>query len=359
MKTVHFIHHFHPCLGGMEKTLQELAPELVRKGIECRVVCLNKCANSKEELPKKGEFKGVRIERLPFIDLKAYKVALGALKHARDCDLIHIHGLGFFSDLLLLTKFFHRKPVVLTSYGGVFHTGSNPLKWFYFYAWNRLLLRAADRIVAISGHDVELFSKIVPRERIELIPVPVDLRSFKPGKKKKNQFVFVGRLSRNKRVDLLVKAFKRTSEENARLFIVGNDFEGIRKKLEELAGEDKRIKFLGAVTGAKLKGLLAESEFFVSASDYESFGISAVEAMSAGCIPILSGIASFKDFLQGGKNGFELEFHETERAAKELEKIMRLNRKELEEKKAHSMKFVERFTPKKIASKTVSLYSEL
>jgi len=359
MKTVHFIHHFWPCLGGMEKTLQELAPELVKRGVECRVVCLDKCANSGEKLPAKGEFKGVKIERLPFIDFKAYKVAFGALRHVWGADLIHVHGLGFFSDLFLLTKFFHRKPVVLTSYGGVFHTGSNPLKWFYFYAWNRLLLRAADRIVAISGHDVELFSKIVPRESIELIPVPVDLHSFKPVKKKKNQFVFVGRLSRNKRVDLLVKAFKRTSEKNARLFIAGNDFEGLGEELKKLAKGDSRIKFLGAVTGAKLKRLLAESEFFVSASDYESFGISAVEAMSAGCIPILSGIASFRDFLDSGKNGFEVEFHKPEKAAKELEKIMHLNRKELEEKKAHSMKFVESFNPKKIAGRILSLYSEL
>ncbi len=359
MKTVHFIHHFYPCLGGMEKALEELAPELVLKGIECRVVCLNKCANSGKKLSPKGEFKGVKIERLPFLDLKAYKVAFGALNHARKADLIHVHGLGFFSDLLLLTKFFHRKPVVLTSYGGVFHTGSNPLKWLYFYLWNRLLLHFADRLVAISVHDVELFSKIVLRERIELIPVPVDLHSFKPGKKKKNQFVFVGRLSRNKRVDLLIKAFKGTREENARLFIVGNDFEGLRQELERIAKNDSRIKFLGAVTGAKLQSLLAESEFFISASDYESFGISAIEAMSAGCIPILSGIASFRDFLQRGKNGFEVEFHKPEKAAKELERIMRLNRKKLQEKRANSLKFVERFNPKKIAGRMLSLYSKL
>jgi len=359
MNSAHLIHHFWPCLGGMEKTLQELCPELVRQGIDCKVICLDKCSNSKTCLKSEDEFKGVKIERLSFTDIGMYKIALGAYNKAKNADIVHVHGLGFFSDLILLTKWLHRKPVVLTSYGGIFHTGSNPLKWIYFNVWNRLLLHFADRIIAISGHDLELFSKIVPQEKIELIPVPVELSAFKQSKKKKNQFVFVGRLSVNKRVDLLIESFMKTREKKARLLIVGNDFEGIKDCLERLAAGDSRIEFLGAVSGAKLKKLLAESEFFVSASDYESFGISAVEAMKAGCVPVLSGISSFRDFLDSGKNGFELDFHTSEKAGRGLEKIMAMDRKKLSVKKANSLKFVERFAPKKIAGQIAEVYNSL
>ena len=342
----------------MEKTLQELCPELVKKGIECRVVCLNKCANSVKCLPAKDEFKGVKIERLPFTGLGPYKIALGAYGKAGDCDVIHVHGLGFFSDLFLLTKLLHKKKVVISSYGGVFHTGSNPLKWFYFNVWNRVLLEFADRVVAISGHDAKLFGEIAGKEKIELIPVPVELEKFKPGKKKENQFVFVGRLSKNKRVDLLIKAFKKTKDNNAKLLIAGNDFEGIQTKLEAPASGDSRIEFLGAVSEEKLKLLLAESEFFVSASDYESFGISAVEAMKAGCIPVLSGISSFRDFLDGNKNGFEVNFHPGS-AGRELEKIMAFDRNKLRAKRDSSLEYVERFRAEKIAEKISKLYFSL
>ncbi|MEM0360075.1 MAG: glycosyltransferase family 4 protein [Candidatus Diapherotrites archaeon] len=363
MKILHLIHHFAPCVGGMERSLEQCCIELVKAGHKCKVVCLNKCSHSREKLSCSESFNGIQIVRLPFIDFGFYKIAFGALKHARDADVIHVHGLGFFSDLFLLSKFFHKKPVVLSSYGGIFHTGSNPLKWFYFFVWNRFLLGFADSIVAISEHDFELFKKIVPGEKMELIPVPVKVEGFKPVKKEKNSFVFVGRLSKNKRVDLLLSVFAKAFKgKNARLYIAGNDFEGLEYGLKLQAkdlGVEKQVFFLGEVKEKELRSLLCKAEFFVSASEYESFGVSAIEAMAAGCIPILSRIPSFESFLEKEKNGFLVDFNQAESAALRLQEIVGLPEKTLALKRKNAIAFSKKFHPEKIALRLLGLYRKV
>ncbi|MCX6801520.1 MAG: glycosyltransferase family 4 protein [Candidatus Diapherotrites archaeon] len=363
MKVLHLAHHFWPCIGGMEKSLGQICSGLSKEGVDCKVVCLDRCAKSAEKLPHCDKRNSVEIVRLPFIDLGAYKIVFGALKQAKDCDIIHVHGLGFFSDLFLLAKFSHHKPVIIGSYGGVFHAGSNPLKWLYFYCWNRLLLRAADKVVVISGHDLELFKKIVPEKKIALVPVPVEIERFRPGKKEKNSFAFVGRLSKNKRVDLLIGAFSNAFKgKNARLYIAGEDFEGLQAGLERLAierGIGKQVFFLGAASDRTIEGLLSKSEFFVSASEYESFGVSAIEAMASGCIPILSKIPSFEDFIGKGKNGFVVEFASPPKAAGALLRISCLGAKEKEEKRLNALSFSENFRAKKIAEMLSAAYADL
>ncbi|RLG69063.1 MAG: hypothetical protein DRO07_02775, partial [Candidatus Iainarchaeum archaeon] len=194
-------------------------------------------------------------------------------------------------------------------------------------------------------------------------PVPVCLDRLHSSKKKKNTFVFVGRLSKNKRLDLLVEAFASASQnKEAMLYIVGSDFENLRKELERkvknLNAED-RIKFLGKLPEQELVELLASTDFFISASDYESFGISAIEGMASGCIPVLSSIPSFRAFVEKGKNGFIVDFHNTKRASKKLAQIMELSRAEKEKMRKNAIAYSKRFEPKEQTKKLLALYSQL
>jgi len=363
MKILHATHHFWPCIGGIERAVEDFCIELIKAGCDCKVLCLNRCAHSQKKLPEEEKHAGIEIVRVPFIDLKYYKIALGALKHACDADIIHVHGLGFFSDFFILTKPFHRKPVVISSHGAIFHTGTNLFKNIYFFGWCRLLLKFADRIVAVSENDANIFSKIVPQEKIVVIHNPVRLDRFYCAKKNPNTFAFVGRLSRNKRLDLLIEAFASASRnKEAMLYIVGSDFENLRKGLERkvknLNAED-RIKFLGALPEQELVELLASTDFFISASEYEGFGISAIEGMVSGCIPVLSSIPSFRAFVEKGKNGFLLDFHNTKEASKKLAQIMELSQAEKEKMRKNAIIYSKRFEPKEQTKKLLALYSEL
>lgn len=363
MKVLHVAHHFWPCVGGMERALEGICKGLVKLGISCKVLCLNKCARSQRNLPKKEIYEGIEVVRVPFIDLKCYKLACVSLKYASDVDIVHVHGLGFFSDFFLLTKFIHKKPVVVSSYGGVFHTGTNILKRIYFFLWCKLLLKFADRIVVISQHDKELFGKIVPEEKIASIAVPVRTFTFRKKPKEKNTFVFVGRLSKNKRVDRLIDVFiKATKGKKAKLYIVGPDFEGLLPELKKKVERNKasnKIIFLGKLSDKKLAELLSKTEFFVSASAYESFGISAVEAMNFGNIPVLSNIPTFKSFVSESASGFIIDFDKPEKAAKEFKKILSLAESKRNIMREKATIYAKRFAPKKIAENMKNLYLEI
>ena len=363
MKILHPTHHFWPCIGGIERAIEDFCTELIKAGHSCKVLCLNKCARSQKKLPKKETHKGIEIVRVPFIDLKYYKIASGILKHARSADVVHVHGIGFFSDFFILTKPLHKKPVVISSHGAIFHTGTNLLKNLYFFGWCRLLLKFADKVVAVSENDANIFSKIVSPQKITIVHNPVRLDKFRCARKKKNTFVFVGRLSKNKRLDLLIEAFASASQnKKAMLYIVGSDFENLRKELERkvknLNAED-RIKFLGKLPEQELIELLANTDFFISASEYEGFGISAIEGMASGCIPILSNIPSFRAFIEKGKNGFIVDFHNTKRASKKLAQIMELSRAEKEKIRKNAIAYSKRFESKSQTKALLTLYSQL
>ena len=73
---------------------------------------------------------------------------------------------------------------------------------------------------------------------------------------------------------------------------------------KELAGDNKQILFIGEVEHEKLGPWLLASDFFISTSFYEGNGVAALEAMSCGCIPILTDIFSFRKMTGPGHCGF-------------------------------------------------------
>ncbi|MCK5015512.1 MAG: glycosyltransferase family 4 protein, partial [Candidatus Peribacteraceae bacterium] len=57
-------------------------------------------------------------------------------------------------------------------------------------------------------------------------------------------------------------------------------------------------------------------------SEYEGFGMSAVEAMSAGIPVVLSDIESFRNFIDNGNNGFIVDFSDSKISSKLILSIL-------------------------------------
>ena len=62
--------------------------------------------------------------------------------------------------------------------------------------------------------------------------------------------------------------------------------------------------------------IISECSFFVSASRYEGFGLSLVEAMSAGLIPIVNSISSFDPIISSAAIGSVTDFSNSDNAAR-------------------------------------------
>ena len=93
----------------------------------------------------------------------------------------------------------------------------------------------------------------------------------------------LGRLHEQKGVDVLIKAFRKADLKKTRLVVVGDGPEEVN--LHRLAENDARITFFPSQH--TVEQWYHAFDLFVSASRYESFGLTLVEAMQAGT-PILA-----------------------------------------------------------------------
>ena len=135
-------------------------------------------------------------------------------------------------------------------------------------------------VVCISEHVrrefVEHFNVDVRKTRVIRLGIRPDLN---PAPKKDNVFRvgYLGQLDRRKRVDLLVRAFKK-SRIDGELVLGGRGID--EDGLKELAQGDKRIKFLGFVPDDKLVELFNSLSVFIFPTAIEGYGLSPVEAMA-------------------------------------------------------------------------------
>lgn len=169
---------------------------------------------------------------------------------------------------------------------------------------NRLKLLFIDKLVYNSNFTRQVIEKSLPEDKGVILYPPIDTSSFKSGKKE-NIILSVGRFdspSHPKRQDILIKAFRQmqTKQKNGyRLVLVGglkgND--QIIKNLKKQAGKSA-VDFKINPDFQELLKLFSSAKIFWHAAGYgvsetehpekmEHFGMTTVEAMSAGLVPVV------------------------------------------------------------------------
>ncbi len=320
MKIVHVTPGFYPCAGGIEKYVEDLCLNLKELGHKSDVITFDKYSHVKKIKPVYEEYRGIKIYRLHTFGPQLYFIAPSVLKFIKKYDIVHIHGLGFFPDSLALTKPLHKKPLVLSVHGGTFHTKKfNLFKRVYFQLWCRMVFRNIDKVICSSKSDHMLFSNIV---NPDFVSYALYYKNYSGVKRNpdKNTLLHIGRISANKRIDRLIDTvyFIKKKIPSVKLYIIGSDWQGIRKKLEGMAkskGLEKNVIFTGVIPENEKKRHLSSCQFFVCASEYEAFGISIMEAMAAGCPVVVNNIEAFRNFVRDGENGFITDFSSPEKTA--------------------------------------------
>jgi alpha-1,3-mannosyltransferase len=306
--------------------MQQLCSSLKEMGHECSVLCLDACAEGGKRLPARERFPEASVERIPQLDLRYYKLAPFGLGKLRGFDIVHVHGLGFFADYLALTKPLHKKPLVLSTHGGIFHTKDiAAAKKAYFAVWKSVFAGAFDAIVAVSQQDKNLFSGSVPEKKLKLVENGIDFERFSSIKRKTRAgtMLYFGRIAGNKGLGQLIMAFAAFNKGGGKgnLVVAGEGSNEATAKLKDIArrlGVEKKILFTGRASEEELSELMSKAEFFASASQYEGFGLTALEAMASGLIPLLNRIPAFESFVDEGSNGFIVDFSDAEKAGLQI-----------------------------------------
>ncbi|HXD44311.1 MAG TPA: WecB/TagA/CpsF family glycosyltransferase [Pseudolabrys sp.] len=327
MRITHVVRQFHPAIGGMENVVENLASAQRAKGHQVRVVTLDRVFNAAKPypLPRHEWFNGFEVVRIPYLGSRRYPVALSALRHVGDCDIVHVHGIDFFFDYLAWTAPFHRRKLIVSTHGGFFHTPfASGLKRLYFQLITRLSLSWYSGVAAVSVHDDEMFSRIRTHGRV-LIENGVDTAKFQDAGSQLpvKRLVALGRLAGNKRLDRAIRflAALRRIDPEWTLEIAGRAWDTPVAELRDLAdklGAAGAVRITEAPSDDDISTLMAKSSFLLSTSEYEGFGLTAIEGMSAGLWPVMSDIAPFRMLAKRTGIGTILEFDDADAAARQF-----------------------------------------
>jgi len=290
ISVLHVCTDFWPITGGIQSFVRELSKSTQALGVASAVYCCNGSQGYPGKLPETDSLDGIPITRAPFLDLRFYKPTSFSKARLKDYDVIHVHGVGAQLDYLALRKVAHGRPIILSTHGAIFHTPA--LRWLklqYFYRLQPLILKRVDLVAACSPSDADLFKKISARVQLVENGVDIDkLLALSMEEKVPARCLYVGRLAANKEIEALLRVFAgaKSRGANFELRIVGPAPPIERSRYEELAlqaGLAGSVRFVGPVDADDLIKEYAAAAIFVSASRYEGFGISAIEARAAGC----------------------------------------------------------------------------
>jgi len=264
----------------------------------------------------------VRVPTYPLFDYPPYEVALAStmvdviMNH--DLDLLHVHyaiphaSAAYMAKQIVKQKTGRNVPVITTLHGTDITLVGKDKTYEPVVTFS---INESDAITAVSQNLKDETYKSFPiRKEIEVIHNFVDVGRF--NKKPIDAFrkviapngekilMHASNFRKVKRVDDVIRIFAAVRKAMpAKLLMVGDGPE--RPATEELVRElgiDEDVRFLGKQE--QMEDILAVSDVFLLPSEYESFGLAALEAMAARAVVISSNAGGLTEINVQGVTGF-------------------------------------------------------
>lgn len=284
---VHIAAYYPPHVGGMENMIRSLVEALASRRMEVTVLTSTIGAS---DSPRHETASWVTIRRLRAFE-KAHTPLIWTLpywlckmpKHS----LFHVHiAQAFIPELTLLIGRLRGIPVI-----GHFHLDVQPSGKLgaVFVIYKKLLLkptlRRLDRVIVFSKAQKQLLETTygVSASKIDVIPNAVDEQFFRSSsyrsRQKHMQLLFVGRLSKQKRVDRLIEAMSRLSVPATLHIVGGGELESqLRAQVKSLGLQS--VIFEGYKRDAALRAAYQSADALVISSDLEGCPLVVLEAMA-------------------------------------------------------------------------------
>lgn len=166
--------------------------------------------------------------------------------------------------------------------------------------------------------------------------------------------VFIGRVSLEKNIDLLINGFKDIDNQNIKLLIVG-DGPHLNKIQERVQKEnlENKIKFTGLIPWDSIGLYYQIGDIFVNASTSETQGLTYIEALAAGKPLVVKYDLVLENVITDGYNGFF--FNETKELTKKIIELYE-NKNLLNQIKKNTEKSVEIFDQQTYVYKALEVY---
>lgn len=213
----------------------------------------------------------------------------------------------------------------------------------------------------------ELMEKGIPPHKIRIFPKGVDTDLFHPSKrnvlfngKGRNsaevRLLYVGRVSKEKNLELLVRVFKALTEETDRvqLMVVG-DGPYLPEMRSSLAG--RPAVFTGYLEGEKLASAYASCDLFVFPSTTDTFGNVVLEAQASGLPVVVTDQGGPQENILPGETGFIVKGNDEESLLQSLRTILQ-NTARLKPMGAAARKYAENRSFDQAFEQAWGMYSE-
>lgn len=277
-------------------------------------------------------------------------------------------------DQMLPFSLFYRENPKICTLHGIDYTGVYYKKGVLVGSVYRMIenfvLKRTDKIIAVNDEIKDFYLKKYPwlKDKIVVIPIGINAGQFKPIDKnqirkkygfdsKEKIIMFVGRLEKEKNLDLLLRVFKKMSKsvENTRLVLVGDGRE--REKLKNLAEqlELHNITFMGTVPHDNIPEVLSCADVFTLRSLYESGPIVVQEAIACGVPCVTTNVGRVKKFVVNDFVGRVVEGDEDNFVSAIIDILNTDNEKIREE----CCKVATNFDFEKTAKQTIEVYESL
>jgi len=297
--------YYFPSIGGVERVVQYISEELVRRGHEVHVLTANRNHKGYPPLarPLREIVNGVQVERFSTWGsvghLGFFPGIISPLVN-RNYDIMHCHCYRHPQGEIA-TWFGGAKniPVILHIHGGFFAQGMSRRLIYGIYDFLARVHAANrfDHYIALSAPSKEALMRVgACEQKVSVIANAAEQGAFLPvspgtfrikhGLAGKKIILFLGSLHFYKRPDLLISALPRIIDKvpTAFLVLVGPDA-GEYLKLENVArklGVFDYFRWMGPLHGEEKHQALCDADLFVLTSDEEPYPLVLLEAMAHG-----------------------------------------------------------------------------
>jgi N-acetyl-alpha-D-glucosaminyl L-malate synthase BshA len=319
----------YPTFGGSGVLATELGKALADEGHEVHFITYQQPVRL-NVFNANIFYHEVRVPTYPLFDYPPYEVALAStmvdviMNH--DLDLLHVHyaiphaSAAYMAKQIVKQKTGRNIPVITTLHGtDITLVGKDKM----YEPVVTFSINESDAITAVSENlREETFKNFAITKEIEVIYNFVDVARF--NKKPIDAFrkviaphgekilMHASNFRKVKRIDDVITIFANVRKAMpAKLLMVGDGPE--RHAAEEQArtlGIEEDIRFLGKQE--QMEDILAVSDVFLLPSEYESFGLAALEAMAARAVVISTNAGGLAEINNQSVTGFMANVGDTE-----------------------------------------------
>lgn len=293
----------YPTFGGSGVLATELGKALAQKGHHVHFITYQQPVRLNGFIPNIF-YHEVQVPTYPLFDFPPYETALAStmvdvIKN-NNLDLLHVHYAIPHASAAYMAKQILKKegkiiPVITTLHGTDITLVGRDKTYAPVVTFS---INESDAITAVSENlrqetynhfdiqkEIQVIVNFVDVSRFQRKPIDAFKKVIAPNGEK--VFIHASNFRKLKRVQDVVKIFAKVNDViPSKLLFVGDGPE--RSTAEDLArelGVCQDISFVGKQE--QMEDILAIGDVFVLPSEYESFGLAALEAMAAG-VPVIS-----------------------------------------------------------------------